>query len=613
METAEISYRVADFLKKYPPFNAVPDADLLAVAKNGRVRFYEPNEYILWQGEPHKPHVYVIQQGTVSLWDEAGGRSTLRDVRGAGDMLGIERYNGARSCLSSARSESDVVIYGFPAEAFDECILKYPHAVEYVAAEGRVTPDYQPTVASRRPHRVFLHDVIGLRALPACSPEDSIAHAAGALRTAGTGAIAVTDAARHVRGLLTMDAMLAWVAAGGTDAAQPVASLLETAPVTIAPAASVADAVLAMSAANVDAIAMTADGTLSTAVEAIVTARDLAPAFGDQPAAFARDIRRASTIEELASLTRRSRAMTLEYLTGASAVDWITRFVHLGDVAILKKLVEFTGGGDIGGCWCFHGSAGREELLTTLAPKVAIIVPEGVDTAAAQAALHRVVEGLSACGYLPRLDMPFEPAFYAASVGEWQTRYRDWILDPIRQQTYRARSLLDLRPVFGPQPLWNDVDAAVVEAVDRDFVQVLANDCMANLPPLTFFEDAVVDSVGEQQATFRLEQNALRPLVDVGRVFGLAAKTAMGRSTLERFTTARRLLPEHEAVFREAADTLRIVLWQQGRVGISRGTNGSELPATLLSRSDRQVLKSGFRSILKLLELAADPLWLDRL
>ena len=163
METAEISYRVADFLKKYPPFNAVPDADLLAVAKNGRVRFYEPNEYILWQGEPHKPHVYVIQQGTVSLWDEAGGRSTLRDVRGAGDMLGIERYNGARSCLSSARSESDVVIYGFPAEAFDECILKYPHAVEYVAAEGRVTPDYQPTVASRRPHRVFLHDVIGLR------------------------------------------------------------------------------------------------------------------------------------------------------------------------------------------------------------------------------------------------------------------------------------------------------------------------------------------------------------------------------------------------------------------------------------------------------------------
>ena len=41
---------------------------------------------------------------------------------------------------------------------------------------------------------------------------------------------------------------------------------------------------------------------------------------------------------------------------------------------------------------------------------------------------------------------------------------------------------------------------------------------------------------------------------------------------------ARRLLPEHEAIFREAAETLRIVLWQQGRVGISQGTDGAELP-----------------------------------
>ncbi len=72
METAVISYRVADFLKKHPPFHAMDDADLLGLAARGRVRFHEPNEYILWQGEPHRLHVFVIQQGTVSLWDESG-------------------------------------------------------------------------------------------------------------------------------------------------------------------------------------------------------------------------------------------------------------------------------------------------------------------------------------------------------------------------------------------------------------------------------------------------------------------------------------------------------------------------------------------------------------
>ena len=54
------------------------------------------------------------------------------------------------------------------------------------------------------------------------------------------------------------------------------------------------------------------------------------------------------------------------------------------------------------------------------------------------------------------------------------------------------------------------------------------------------------------------------------------------------------MLPEQDAIFRDAADTLRIVLWQQGRVGISQGTAGAELPAALLSRYDRQALKSGF-------------------
>ena len=112
---------------------------------------------------------------------------------------------------------------------------------------------------------------------------------------------------------------------------------------------------------------------------------------------------------------------------------------------------------------------------------------------------------------------------------------------------------------------------------------------------------------------FRLEQTALLPLVDVGRVFGLAARRAFGTSTLERFAFATTALPEHQFVFREAAETLRIVIWLQGRVGIAQGTSGAELPPALVSRHDRHLLKSGFRSIHQLLEFTADPAWLEAL
>lgn len=225
----------------------------------------------------------------------------------------------------------------------------------------------------------------------------------------------------------------------------------------------------------------------------------------------------------------------------------------------------------------------------------------------------RVLEALLECDYLPRASLSFEPGFYVATVSEWKTRFRQWIDDPVRQQMYRARTLFDLRTVLGPRSLWEEIEAEVLAAVDRDFVRILANDCLATLPPLTFFQDAVIDRGGEHVATFRLEHSALRPLVDVGRVFGIATGALLGRSTLDRFASARARLPEHQATFREAADTLRIVLGQQARVGITQGTDGSDLPPSLLSSYDRRVLKGGFRSIIHLLEFTNDPAWLDQL
>ena len=113
--------------------------------RTARVRFHEGNEFILWQGEPHKLHVFVIQQGTVSLWDESGGEAELRDVRGAGDMLGIERFNGARSCLHSARSASDVVIYAFPAADFEALAAEVSVRAPVRGGAGTVTPDFRRT------------------------------------------------------------------------------------------------------------------------------------------------------------------------------------------------------------------------------------------------------------------------------------------------------------------------------------------------------------------------------------------------------------------------------------------------------------------------------------
>jgi CBS domain-containing protein len=613
VETSAISYRVADFLKQHPPFQAMADEDLLELASRGRVRFHEANEYILWQGEPHKSHVFVIQQGTVSLWDEADGRVLLRDVRGAGDLLGIERFSDAPWCLYSARSASDVVIYSFPAFDFEELVLKYPHSVRFVEAYDTVTAEYQPTPDAKNLHQTFLHSVTHRTPVERLTEESSLSKVAQVICATGSNAVPVVDENGSVRSILTADTILTWVASGGGSADQPIKNLRATAPPVVGPGTSVTDAMILLADAGSDAIAVTADGTPAGPLLTIATARDIGRVFGDQPLAILKEIRLARTVDDLRDLNHRSRAVARQWLSDANALGWVSAFLSRTDTAILTQILGIVRADVPSGCWAFCGASGRGESLTRHIPQLMLIVDADSVSGEDQGAFSRVGDALSASGYMPRAEMAFDQAFYVASRTEWLARYENWVRDPVLTQMYQARLLFDLRGVHGNLALWREVQVTVNAAIDASFLHILSNDCLTSLPPLTFFQDAVIDESGEQATVFRLEHSALQPLVDVGRVFGMAARKVLGTTTPERLASARALLPEHESIFREAADTWRILAWQQAKIGIEQDTTGSELPPALLSRHDRHVLKSGFRSILRLLEFTGNSRWIDEL
>jgi CBS domain-containing protein len=364
VETSAISYRVADFLKQYPPFTAIDEKDLVGLAAFGRVRFFEAHEFLMWQGEPHKAHIFVIQQGTVSLWDERGGRAELRDVRGAGDLIGGEQFHGERACLYTAQATSDVVIYGFPAQDFEALLDRYPYAAKFVAALGTVTTDFQRTDEQADPRRMFLHQVAS--PLQTCAPATTVAEAARLLARSGADAMAVAEG-EELRGLVSASALLLWLADGGSGD-RPVSDLRVALPPTVGPDASVTDGVLAMGTADVPAVAMTADGTSTGRLLSVLTPRDVAPAFGDQPAVILRDIRRATDIASLRALNQRARACALHHLTSAGSADWILRFTDAVDVAILKRLFVLTAQDDAAGCWCVCGASGRGESISMQIP-----------------------------------------------------------------------------------------------------------------------------------------------------------------------------------------------------------------------------------------------------
>jgi CBS domain-containing protein len=361
-----------------------------------------------------------------------------------------------------------------------------------------------------------------------------------------------------------------------------------------------------MSRANSNFVGLIADGALLR----LISADDLQSAFGDNPLAILYEIAHASGIEAVRVLHRRARAFLLEQLTEPSAVDWLAVFSDRINISVAKRLTELAGNASDQWTWCFWGAAGRCELLVPAEPEIALLCRDAADITRGRNALQRLRTDLAECGYLPHAAPDFDNEILCATADAWQQRFAEWIREPIWTQMYRARPLFDLRPAWGDDEPWQRLDGSVREVIrtEPSFQKVLANDCMSELPPLTFFQNAVVDESGERTEVFALQLRALGPIVEVGRVFGIANQRVLGSSTLERLELARSRMPAHESIFRESIETLRVLLYLQARTGLRLGNSGADLLPSQLSRLDLQALKSGFRTIHNLLEFTFDRL-----
>src|SRR6185436_7325503 len=106
---------------------------------------------------------------------------------------------------------SDVVVYLFPAVAFEALVMKYQYARQYVAAYDSVSAAYQPAQDQRDPQDVFLHELVAGKPFQVCDSASSIREAARALVNAGADAIAVVDPATQTLAALTATSFLEWI------------------------------------------------------------------------------------------------------------------------------------------------------------------------------------------------------------------------------------------------------------------------------------------------------------------------------------------------------------------------------------------------------------------
>jgi len=594
MQMAMIRYRVADFMKQNPPFHAMETEELMELASGGRVKFHESDEFIYWEGNAPNPFVYVIQQGTVRLVQGEEEAEKLVDIRGPGDLVGIDGVVGHSKYAHSAKTASDVILYAMPAKGFAELVERYPKARKFLDSHHTVDSAYSPVEASRPAAEVAVFELVKGREPQVCETGAMVREAAALLYQSGAESVAVMGP-DGLAGAVTPRTLAGWLAQDGLGAGAKVEEAM-AAVVCLKPETSVAECVLELSRRGAVVGAITNDGTNTGTLQALVTPGELQSAFGDQPAAILDRIRHARSTAELSGLNQRARQLLLSLLGDASAAGWLGRLAARFDDEIVERVIKLAGAGGEGQCWFVYGAAGRSENIAGVMPLVALIGDQAVK-------YNEVVAALGECGFMTNDDACLSAEEGCASLEEWKQRFAGWVREPVFRQMYRYRPLFDARAAHGDAELMRKLNRFVEEEISKDelFLGVLALDSLSNLPPITFFRGLVVEEGGGHSEMLDLERNLLRPIVDAARTLAIGP----GVSTWERLQAARRAMPEQGEVLRQAEATLSVALYHQARTGIREGSAGARLQPSTLSRFDQHVLKSGFRGVLRLLELTA--------
>ncbi len=635
MRTSVIKYRVADFLKRYPPFNEMSDLDLLDLAASGRVVFHESDEYVFQKDDSRGSVIWVIQQGRVHLLAGSNEDQQLRDILGEGDMLGLGRFLGNTSYRYSAKTASDVILYSIDAATFEAATKRNPAVSRYLAAHFSISERYAELNASESSTAgTIAHKAVTERSwLDASGPDgdslrgylvtvergSSLRDAARRMKESNSDWLAATDNDGKPLGLLGHDILLDQIASNA-DLAGVTVDLVMNREFLTAPAnCAISDYFLRMMGGRSTVLAITEDGTREKRLLGILDASRLSLFSGWNPALLAQEILQRGSLTDCGRLLDQSTAIVADALVDPASVDQSARIASelldaLSERMIRKAQLALASNGleapSLGHCWLTFGGSARRENFPFRQPDIGVVFADTTEQEALaardyfSAVIESVAELFSGAG-LPRSNGQTDPR--CRSLAEWNEYLASRICNPIGHAVYATREVFDFRPLCGETAIAYKLQDLVIVALkaSSSFIPVLANDTMSNLPPLTFFRGVVIELDGAMRETLDIEKTLLNPITDAARVFGYASMDLATTNTLKRLEHAVAAMPRGASVLLEAAEAFRIASYQVARVSRQSGVTSSLIEPSTLNRYDQRRLKTAFNAIQGLLELTA--------
>ena len=519
-----------DFLRRFPPFDALPEGELDRAEAAIFERSYAEGELVLVEDGAPATHLYVVRTGSVELVHD----DQVIDVLEPGEVFGHPSLLSGLAPAFDVRAHEDSVCLLLETSVALR-LLGSPPGVEFVASSLRERLVRTGNVAHAQAEQRTAHlGALVHRPAVECTPATSAGEAARLMADADVSCLLVR--LEDGFGIVTDSDLRRKLVALGRSYDTPVRELMVAPALVFPPERLAVDAMIDMLDAGIHHLPVVeANG----AAVGIVTATDLMYLESRTPFALRRSIAHAATVDEVVDAASHLPQMVVSLIRAGVAATDMGRVMALQSDTATLRLIDLAiarhGSAPCAWAWLALGSTARREASLASDQDNALAYAETAadDWFAVLAA--DVNDGLARCGFGPdNAEVLARNRQWRMSEADWERVFRDCLEQPDRSHLVRAAVAFDFRHVAGGLQIVRPLVEIEREApAHPDFLRRLARTATDFEPPLGFRGKLQVDDDGR----IDLKRGGVVPIANLARFHALQSGVTVS-STIPRLRAA---------------------------------------------------------------------------
>ena len=633
-----IAEHIADFLKKYQPFDNLTFQELSEIATSIRVVNLEKNKTLFQINDVLHDSFYVVATGVINLSVIADAEESLLNKCVEGDVFGLRPFFAKNNYMMTAKAREETIIYAIPIATFRPFVANNSEVLDYLL-QSFASNTSNPNDKENTHGKLILDNVyyseqqteiqyfqsLSYNNSPIIASVNSIVQdIAQKMTDTITNSVIVCENSFPI-GIITNTDMCTKIATGRFSILSTVDKIMSSPGVNVVENVYLAEAQLLMLKYNVTHLCVTLDGTDKSEVKGVISEHDLIVAQASNPGVLIKEIKRSQHAKELKNIQERLTDLVRKSIQKNIPLVHINNIVSEINLAIIKRAIELSilelGSPPARFAWISIGSQGRkEQLLTTDQDSLLIFEDVTADkyrdvkdyflklSKRTTLILEKVGYGLCPNGHMA------SNIFCCKSLTDWIKQYENWMNTPGENSNEISSIFFDYEIVFGESKLEKAIEEVIYKKNRNNtlFFDFLGNDALRNNYPLSFFKKFIIEEEGENKDKFDIKTRALMPLINSARLFAISYSIRGVNSSFLRFKQLAILDPKNSEIYLNCAEAFITLSKIRTLEGLKNDNSGQYINLQELSKIDKENLKNALAPMKELEELIKTKFKLTR-